>query len=129
MVHKPEHTLGPWVRVNVEDYAEIQPAGNRTRIALVGSLVDADLIAAAPETAAERDQLKADLARAMQTNSELAGKVEMLDMHLNSCVIALRRAESKLKAYVGVCKDDKELTGTVLPLCQNALLTVRGENG
>ena len=34
---------------------------------------------------------------------------------------ALVRAERKLTAYVGVCKDDKELTNTVLPMIRQAL--------
>jgi hypothetical protein len=34
---------------------------------------------------------------------------------------ALRRAEMKLRAYIGVCKDDKELTETVLPMVDQAL--------
>lgn len=34
---------------------------------------------------------------------------------------ALTRAERKLAAYVGVCKDDKELTDTVLPMTRQAL--------
>lgn len=34
---------------------------------------------------------------------------------------ALTRAERKLNAYVGVCKDDKELTNTVLPMARAAL--------
>ena len=34
---------------------------------------------------------------------------------------ALTRAERKLSAYVGVCKGDKELTGTVLPLVRRVL--------
>lgn len=34
---------------------------------------------------------------------------------------ALRRAERKLAAYVGVCKGDKELTDTVLPMVRAAL--------
>lgn len=34
---------------------------------------------------------------------------------------ALRRAERKLTAYVGVCSGDKELTGTVLPMVRAAL--------
>lgn len=34
---------------------------------------------------------------------------------------ALRRAETKLSAYVGVCKGDKELTDTVLPMVREAL--------
>jgi hypothetical protein len=36
-------------------------------------------------------------------------------------VEALRRAEHKLSAYVGVCKGDKELTDTVLPMARLAL--------
>ncbi len=36
-------------------------------------------------------------------------------------VAALIRAERKLSAYVGVCKDDKELTDTVLPMVREAL--------
>jgi len=35
--------------------------------------------------------------------------------------VALERAERKLSAYVGVCKGDKELTGTVLPMARAAL--------
>ncbi len=34
---------------------------------------------------------------------------------------ALARAERKLTAYVGVCKGDKELTDTVLPMARAAL--------
>jgi hypothetical protein len=34
---------------------------------------------------------------------------------------ALIRAERKLRAYVGVCKGDKELTDTVLPMAKAAL--------
>jgi hypothetical protein len=34
---------------------------------------------------------------------------------------ALIRAERKLSAYVGVCKGDKELTNTVLPMARAAL--------
>jgi hypothetical protein len=34
---------------------------------------------------------------------------------------ALTRSERKLSAYVGVCKDDKELTEAVLPLARAAL--------
>ncbi len=40
---------------------------------------------------------------------------------------ALVRASIKLGAYVGVCKDDKELTNTVLPMIAAALLKARGE--
>lgn len=40
---------------------------------------------------------------------------------------ALERAERKLSAYVGVCKDDKELTDTVLPMARIALFKARGE--
>ena len=36
-------------------------------------------------------------------------------------VEALRRAEMKLTAYVGVCKGDKELTEAVLPMVRKAL--------
>ncbi len=34
---------------------------------------------------------------------------------------ALRRAEVKLSAYVGVCKGDKELTDTILPMVRSAI--------
>jgi len=34
---------------------------------------------------------------------------------------ALERAERKLSAYVGVCKGDKELTNTVLPMVRTAI--------
>lgn len=34
---------------------------------------------------------------------------------------AIRRAEMKLSAYVGVCKDDKELVNTVLPMLRDIL--------
>ena len=39
---------------------------------------------------------------------------------------ALRRAEMKLSAYVGVCKDDKELTNTVLPMVTAAIAKAGG---
>lgn len=34
---------------------------------------------------------------------------------------ALKRAETKLSAYVGVCKDDKELTHAILPMVRAAI--------
>lgn len=34
---------------------------------------------------------------------------------------ALRRAERKLSAYVGVCAGDTELTNTILPMCREVL--------
>lgn len=40
---------------------------------------------------------------------------------------ALERAERKLSAYVGVCKDDKELVDTVLPMARRAMAKTRGE--
>lgn len=40
---------------------------------------------------------------------------------------ALARAEQKLSAYVGVCKGDKELTDTILPMTRAALAKARGE--
>lgn len=40
---------------------------------------------------------------------------------------ALERAERKLSAYVGVCKGDKELTDTVLPMARAALAAHTGE--
>lgn len=40
---------------------------------------------------------------------------------------ALERAERKLQAYVGVCKGDKELTETILPMARAALKKARGE--
>jgi hypothetical protein len=39
---------------------------------------------------------------------------------------ALRRAEMKLAAYVGVCKDDKELTDTILPMIDRAIQKANG---
>lgn len=39
---------------------------------------------------------------------------------------ACERAERKLSAYVGVCKGDKELTDTVLPMCEAAILKAKG---
>ena len=34
---------------------------------------------------------------------------------------ALKRAERKLRAYVGFCDDDTELNNTILPMCQKLL--------
>lgn len=45
----------------------------------------------------------------------------------DALVEALRRAEQKLGAYVGVCRGDKELTGTVLPMVSAALAKANGE--
>jgi transcriptional regulator GlxA family with amidase domain len=39
---------------------------------------------------------------------------------------ALRRAERKLAAYVGVCTGDKELTGAVLPMARSAIAKAAG---
>lgn len=41
---------------------------------------------------------------------------------------ALERAERKLAAYVGVCKGDKELTDTVLPMVRAALAALDGKH-
>lgn len=42
---------------------------------------------------------------------------------------ALERSERKLSAYVGVCKGDKELTDTVLPMARAALAAIDGGGG
>ena len=39
---------------------------------------------------------------------------------------ALRRAERKLSAYIGVCAGDKELTDAVLPMVRAALANADG---
>ncbi len=39
---------------------------------------------------------------------------------------ALDRARQKLRAYVGVCSGDKELTGAVLPMADAAIASVKG---
>jgi hypothetical protein len=39
---------------------------------------------------------------------------------------ALVRAERKLSAYVGVCKGDKELTDTILPMSRAAIAKAEG---
>lgn len=39
---------------------------------------------------------------------------------------ALKRAEMKLAAYVGVCTGDKELIGTVLPMIRAAITKAEG---
>ena len=42
---------------------------------------------------------------------------------------ALKRAERKLRAYVGVCDGDKELTDTILPMCQKLVEeAIQGES-
>lgn len=51
---------------------------------------------------------RADLARPSLAGDEMVAQ-------------ALKRAERKLSAYVGVCKGDKELTETVLPMVRAAL--------
>jgi len=43
---------------------------------------------------------------------------EKLKVENKQLLEALKRAERKLRAYVGVCDGDKELTDTILPMCQ-----------
>jgi hypothetical protein len=40
---------------------------------------------------------------------------------------ALERAAVKLDAYVGVCKGDKELTGTIIPMARDAIAKAMGD--
>lgn len=41
--------------------------------------------------------------------------------------VAAKRARQKLQAYVGVCKGDKELTDTVLPMLEAAIASMPKE--
>jgi len=57
--------------------------------------------------------------REWQSNAELIAAAPEL-------FSALERAERKLRAYVGICSGDKELTETVLPMAATSLAKARG---
>ena len=46
---------------------------------------------------------------------------------IDKLVEALERSERKLTAYIEVCRGDKELTQTVLPMAREALRVVKNE--
>jgi hypothetical protein len=81
------------------------------------------------EAQAERRRQEAMAAELERVNRELAAAQEAeriaaqtrLEKAAPAMLEALRRAEQKLAAYVGVCADDKELTQAVLPMVRAAI--------
>lgn len=74
--------------------------------------------------AAEITRLEKALSAAEAHEHALEHVRIMLTAQIQTLREALCRAERKLSAYVGVCKDDKELTGTVLPMISAAIAQV-----
>lgn len=87
------------------------------------------------EAQAERRRQEAMAAELERVNRELAAAQEAeriaaqtrLEKAAPAMLEALRRAEQKLAAYVGVCADDKELTQAVLPMVRAAIALAEPE--
>lgn len=87
------------------------------------------------EAQAERRRQEAMAAELERVNRELAAAQEAeriaaqtrLEKAAPAMLEALRRAEQKLIAYVGVCADDKELTQAVLPMVRAAIALAEPE--
>lgn len=57
----------------------------------------------------------------------VTAEVVALREQRDELLAALERAERKLSAYVGVCRGDKELTDSILPLARAAIAKAKGE--
>jgi chromosome segregation ATPase len=69
----------------------------------------------------ERDEARAELAAERERAQLAIDEAEARRDERDKLREALERAERKLTAYVGVCKDDKELTDAVLPMARAVL--------
>jgi hypothetical protein len=68
--------------------------------------------------------LNSDLARKNANQKAMIERLTVLNAEL---LAALNMAEHKLTAYVGVCKDDKELMNIVLPMSRAAIAKAEGK--
>ncbi len=75
--------------------------------------------------AAELERVNRELAAAQE--AERIAAQTRLEKAAPAMLEALRRAEQKLAAYVGVCADDKELTQAVLPMVRAAIALAEPE--
>lgn len=101
----------------LSDPPQPQPAGTKIQVPSIGEPIWEGEI-----TDFQLTQIQSGLLIPNQGFSKaMARQLAALQQSHDACVVALTRAERKLRAYVGVCKGDKELTDTILPMAQAAL--------
>jgi hypothetical protein len=74
----------------------------------------------------DRDDWKASCASYHASGKDLLNERLALIRQRDELLEVLDRARQKLRAYVGVCSGDKELTQAVLPMADAAIAAVRG---
>jgi hypothetical protein len=108
-----------WQGEHSEDCPNPAALAEMTALALTKSNVDAEavLVEMTALAAARLDVIKG----LEESDKTLRKDLEIAVADVVELREALVRAERKLSAYVGVCKGDKELTDTVLPMARAAL--------